>query len=153
MTDDETPWFVEQRALHLAMLHLTRNPHVRLEQEVTFGRAKVDLLVTLGDGAQLAIEALGVMSGDREPGAPPANVVAAKTDQLQALARATPLPMGLLVYDVQTDDGWFGWVAEPMRDADGLHAVESIGFEPFTDVRREQILDEVSAWYARRRAA
>lgn len=102
---------------------------------------------------RLAVETLGSMSADRAPGEPPAKVVAAKADQLQALARATPLPMGLLVYDVQIDDGWFGWVTEPMRDADGLHAVESICFEPFTNARREQILDEVSAWYARRRAA
>ncbi|HTE18300.1 MAG TPA: hypothetical protein VK689_07950 [Armatimonadota bacterium] len=146
------PWYLGERAVHLAIVALTRVPEVTVTREERgYG---VDLLVSLGGansgGRVFGVEVKGVRriadAVDREW-----RVRTQYRVQLERLAGDAPFPVGFLVFDMSDDAGYFGWFLEPVvplnDSAPQVRPVPDLRVEQLTPARLREVIASVSEWY------
>lgn len=146
------PWYLAERAEHLAIVALTRLPNVSVSrQEQDDG---IDLLVTISPatsgGRLFGVEVKGVKelrdAVDRE--------YCVRKDyykQLQRLAGDASIPVGLLIFEMLDDKGFFGWFLEPFVPANEgtpeVRLAEDLRVEELTTSKLEEIIRCVNDWY------
>ena len=141
------PWYVEERAEHLAIVHLTaRDDLVVQRRPMDFGP---ELLVTLSrdggfSGRVFAVEVHARTSGERPPRLDPREL-----EREHAVYRDAPFPVLMLLFDMRGDRGYFRWIKEP---ADGamLRLADSVALAELTPEALDAIVERVDDWYDRR---
>jgi hypothetical protein len=144
----QKPWYVERRAQLLAELELTRRPEVRLTADAEGG---LDFLGRLESPAHLfGVEVKGVLNTqllDTE-----GRLMSPYSRELLQQARAYPFPVFVLIFQVKTDEAYFGWLLKPNAAAgpSALKPVEDLVLTPATSATVDGALDEIKRWYGSR---
>jgi hypothetical protein len=144
-------WFIEQRAESLAIVLLTRFPvTVTRETRVDGG---LDLRVVI-DPDKPGLREFGLeVKGTKHI----RQIVDQHNCIRQQALRASrgmleecPFPVALMIFDVTTDKGFFGWLLAPViRGAKaGLVKSDPISVEPATNAQIDKTLSQVREWYS-----
>ena len=147
------PWFVEERAEHLAMMHLTRRDDLRVVRRDD--PPGMDLLVTiltdgLFSGRQFGVVLKARMGGQKAP-----RVDSRLIAREQVHFKDVPFPVCMFFFSLDSDLGYYRWVVEPSGDS-GTATLDLPGqmlLEALTPVSLGTIVDRVNAWYDARREA
>jgi hypothetical protein len=112
------PWYLDQRAEALAVVHLTRRPDLAVAKNSP--EKGFDLTVEILRDGRPTQRTFGVQVGARVRAitADPADVLATAIAHRPA-AGDWPFPIGLFYFTMQDEAGYFVWVAEPVVTADG----------------------------------
>lgn len=149
MSESE-PWFLGQRAELLAMVTFTGLPGVTVQQQNA--DAGIDMLVSIPaerGGRVFGVEVKGAKSRDAYVTAN-GQVRHRVVDQLHRSAGDSPFPVGLAVFDMSDDSGYFGWLLAPGVTDDGepkLERRESVAVTPITNEELRRIVEDVRRWY------
>jgi hypothetical protein len=148
-------WFVEQRVSGPCRCPslLTRFP-VTVTREANAGRGPdLRVVVELEKPGlrEFAVEVKGTtrirdLVDDRDCICP--HVLRA----VQRMLGECPFPVALLVFDVATDAGFFGWVLAPVvrKGKAGLVMADTVSVDPATNERIAEALSQIREWYAAR---
>ncbi len=146
-------WFIVSRAEDLAIVLLTRFP-LTVTRETDIDRG-IDLRVIV-DPKKLGLREFGVeVKGttrildfvDQHNRLRPQILRAS-----QRMLEHCPFPVALMVFDVATDTGLFGWLVAPViqQGKAGLTTSDPVLLEPATNERIANALAEVREWYIAR---
>lgn len=150
-------WFMEQRAKHLAILHLTRRGDLFVtESPVDYG---LDLLVEVSKDNRATGRLFGVQvkASNRLPvlaenafGRNTVTISLQVADMLEDL----PFPLCLFIFHMLTDEGYYKWIREPIISAkEEMPQLRRNRENVFTRLTREtldEIVQQVDVWYAGR---
>jgi hypothetical protein len=146
-------WFIAQRAEDLAIVLLTRFP-VTVTREADIGRGP-DLRVVIDPDKpgfrEFAVEIRGTMRlhdvVDEHDCVRPQLLRAS-----QRMLKDCPFPVAIMVFDVATDAGFFGWLLTPVIQGGkaGLVKAEPVSVEPATNERIANALSQIRDWYGAR---
>lgn len=146
-------WFVGQRAEDLAVVLLTRFP-VSVTREVNGGRG-LDLRITVDPDKpgvrEFGVEIKGTMQirhfVDQRQRVLPEAIRGSRR-----MLKDCPFPVALMVFDVKTDNGFFGWLLAPVisESQAGLTEVAPVSVEPATDDAIFRALSQIREWYRSR---
>jgi hypothetical protein len=144
------PWFVSQRAVNLAIVVLTRFNHVHVFKEDGVHR-KLDLRVGV-DFNKPGVREFGVLLKGSTEVEQTLDRYRKGTKFLREERRKLKdciFPVALMVFDVTTDEGFFGWLLAPVLTSEGarLTEPEPIALDRATNRRIEKALGEVRSWY------
>jgi len=147
------PWYLDSRAEAYAILRLTGRADVHVSR--TPGIPGVDLLVTAG-GSRSRFRHCGVVLHSRLTEAEPPQIGAETVEREQRQFSEAVLPICMLAFPAEppTDDpaGDFRWIVEPQ--VQGTRAFLALNpsreFHPLTDERLDQLVRELTEWYALR---
>ncbi len=159
MTKASDPWYLAQRAEQLATVLLTRI------EKISVARSSrdegLDLLATITNG-----HAGGRMFGVEVKGSLDINdlietdgtIRKALAQSLIARLGEYPFPVAVMLFGMQADDGYFGWVLAPSPQigtaTPTLQTPSPLRAERITDDLLRRAVREVEDWYdARRRKA
>jgi hypothetical protein len=153
---------LEQRAYVLATVVLTRHPDAVVSRAPT--GSGVDLLVEIAPrgtrlGRMFGVELKGVLAQQRlgrSAGAGRVHLASAVRTGLkaaQAGARDLPYPLLFIVFAMDTDRGFHGWLREPqVREGTALLASPAVEYaSEWTGETHEVVVDAVNAWFDARR--
>jgi hypothetical protein len=148
--------FFEQRAIHLAILHLTRREDLIVTQpRRDYG---LDILVEIGHGKRAtgrmfgvqikAQQALPISSHDQGT-ASHVTIDMQPSTVLQDL----PFPLCWFVFQMHDDGGYYRWLNEPSiqhGDEPLLRVNHDNTFAPLTSDAIDRIVEQVTLWYEKR---
>lgn len=140
-------WFVGERSENLALVLLTRyNPSLKITKaDEVHG---IDYLVDLAHNGQIfGVEVKGSVGPVPSSGKSEWKKFVAKYKQI-------PFPVCIFAFDVQTDDGWYGWVREPVVDSAKNRSLlfhEKLTFAQLNDDEVAAIMKSVEKWYQAKR--
>ena len=144
-------WFVEQRAEDLAIVLLTRFP-VSVTREVNGGRG-LNLRVTVDPPGvhEFGVEIKGSMQ-IRNLVDQHHRVLPQAIRGFRSMLKDCPFPVAIMVFDVKTDNGFFGWLLAPVisESQAGLTEVDPVSVEPATDDAISRALSQIREWYRAR---
>jgi hypothetical protein len=146
------PWFVEERAEHLAMMHLTRRDDLRVARHRD--ASGLDFLVTILNGGLFSGRQFGVVLKARMAGQKPPRMDTGTIFREQARFRDVPFPVCMFFFSLDTDRGYYRWIAEP-RTEDGTATLDLPGqmlFSELDPASLATIIGRVNAWYDARTA-
>jgi hypothetical protein len=161
-------WVNELRAETLATIVLTRHDGIDVIPIARYAaKPDFDLLVRIDQGGASGAMEFGVVTwGVRGPVARAKRTLRVQVDPDRI--ERTALPVLLVVFDVDSEEGSFVWLNEPSILPDGTAGLRPMGrlfpapdadhriAVHWTDLRRlddatvDEIVDRVSAWYAKR---
>jgi hypothetical protein len=149
---EDFKWFWQERAEQLSIVYLTRRDDLIVERKKISG---LDLLVTLSSkrretGRIFGVEARALQS--------PKQVRRADEDEYHIniknlkVPRDIPFPLCLFVFVMETDEGYYRWLKEPLHSTRGssLFLNEENTFRRLDNESLAEIIAEVSAWYESR---
>lgn len=152
-------WFIEERAIHLSILHLTRREGLVVTQPVAeYG---LDILVEIHkDG-----KATGRMFGGQIQGC--MHLQKTRVDSSDGNEFAVPVPIPLIledlpfplclfVFEMENDEGCYRWINKPIISPDSIPKLSLIKENIFRMLTREELdalVEQVDAWYEKRRVA
>jgi hypothetical protein len=145
-------WFIGQRAEGLAVVLLTRFP-VTLSREADHTGQRPDLRV-LVDPEKPGLREFGVeIKGTMHIRHVVDEHHCVRPQVLRASRRMLeecPFPVALMVFDVATDAGFFGWLLTPVIKGGkaGLLKADPVSVEPATNERIANALSQIREWYA-----
>ncbi len=149
MTSSEA-WFVGDRAQNLAIVLLTRFP-VSVKRETNNDRG-LDLRAAVDPDKpgfrEFGVEIKGTTRisqlVDQHH-----HVHAERIRASRRLLKDCPFPVAVMVFDVTTDEGFFGWLLAPVVSGAraGLAEVDPVSVEPATNETIAQALSQVRNWY------
>jgi hypothetical protein len=142
--ESREPWYLQERAEALAMVAFTRLPGVSVEQP-KFG--DLNLLVTLPSrlgGRVFGLEVKGVLGIQATLSQ---NHLAPQqwVNDFDSSIGEAPFPIGLLVFDMANDCGYFGWYLEPSAHAVRRRA--EVELRLLDDALLHEIVGRVEQWY------
>jgi hypothetical protein len=160
----EADWAIEERAMQLTVLHLTRR------EELTVTRAardaNVDFLVNVSKEGKLtgrvfAVEVKGRISlrgvGVLEAGS---GEIRLSTHWASVIERASvgrgelPFPLCLFFFTMVDDHGYYAWLRRPVNDASAgepvLRTERPTTLKPLTNDALDELVDSVTEWYDQR---
>lgn len=138
------PWYVEERAEHLAVVYLTRRDDLVVRSAPEGERP--DFLVTITGGGH-NWRVFGVDLQARLSKLAPASEPDL-SDADRQLFRDVPFPVIQLVFEVDRDEGRFRWIKEPEGVALRLSGAGPL--RPFDRETLDEVVNVVSEWYDRR---
>lgn len=147
------PWFVEERAEHLAMMHLTRRDDLRVTRQPD--ASGMDLLVTILNEGLFSGRQFGVVLKARMGGHKPPRLDARAIAREQVHFKDVPFPVCMFFFSLDTDLGYYRWIVEPSVDS-GAATLDLPGqmlLGALTPASLETIVNRVNAWYDARREA
>ncbi len=148
--NDNEPWFIGQRAELLAAVTFTRLPGVMVRQQPA--ESGLDLLVTLPadrGGRVFGVEVMGARHRDSYF-TPDGHMHAEVVQRVEKQAGDSPFPVGIAVFDVSDDSGFFGWLLAPTESDAGdpkLERRQSVVVMPITTGELNRIVHDVNHWY------
>ena len=146
------PWYLAKRAELLAIMMLTRNGKVAVSQSPQ--AEGLDLLATIVNGHP-AGRIFGVevkaSSDIRTLVAKDGTVRKALAQQLTERLGEYPFPVGAMLFDMQTDDGYFVWILAPSIEvrtgSPTLRRSSPLRAEAVTDDLLRKVIQEIDDWY------
>ena len=147
------PWYVSERAESLAFVLLTGFP-VQVKREAERDKG-LDLRVVV-DPKKQGLREFGVeVKGTTRIDTLFSNDYRVRPQLIRAARkqlRGYIFPVALLLFDVTTDEGFFGWLLQPVVTPDGarLEEPDPISMQMATNARIEKALSEVRDWYEAR---
>jgi hypothetical protein len=148
------PWFVEERAEHLAMMHLTRRDDLRVTRHRD--HPGMDLLVTVVKDGVFSGRQFGVVLRARMGGQKAPRIDSRSIGLEHERFRDVPFPVCMFFFSLDTDQGYYRWILEPAVD-EGAPLLEMPGqmlLCALDPASLETIVARVNAWYdARARCA
>ena len=154
-TKDWLPWL---RGESLAIVLVTRRDDIALERRRdTLGP---DLLLHLPKGKRptgrlLGVEVRGALEDPPCRKRPKGCAIELSAKERARFADA-PFPVCLFFFNVKTDDGYFGWICEPLPVEDPSVSVvfnPHPALQPLDDEQFDRIVRRVHAWYDARKTA
>jgi len=153
--------FLAERAEYLAIMLLTRHPDVSVSRpSQDYG---IDLLVNAKSSERSAelfgVEVKGYIDVERALLSGRNKVRATIAAALRKQVEHATFPVGALIFDNRTDEGYFGWILEPYTNGVAnpeLALRSSINVAALDQKRLNEIVGQVHAWYdsrTRRRRA
>jgi hypothetical protein len=144
---DPQPWFVAERAEHLAMMHLTRRDDLRVMPRP--GGCGIDLLVTIMRDGIFSGRQFGVVIKARMGGHKPPRMDARTVAREREHFRDVPFPVVMLFFSLDTDRGYCRWIVEPAGDdaAPMLEMPEQMLMWEMHPSSLDVIVERVNAWY------
>lgn len=146
-------WYVAKRAESMAIMMLTRLSNVHVQQfERDYG---LDLLVSIGTksfGRVFGIEVKGtinISSFISRNGTLKKRVL----KQIRSMVVEYPFPIGIFVFDMNEDNGYFSWITAPIVTATGSAVTtiqDPVSLVPLKTEMIEQIIKQVNNWYDNR---
>ena len=149
--------FFEQRAIHLAIMHLTRRDDLVVTQpETDYG---VDLLVEISQehkatgrmfGVQVKTSQRMTMTSDNASGHPDVTFDL----ELPSIPDDLPFPLCLFLFRMDNDAGYVRWLKAPIVNDEGMpklgHKQENL-FKFLTKDELDALVEQVNIWYEKRR--
>jgi hypothetical protein len=152
MARKKPEWFKDLRLPSLAIMHLTRRPDLRVEQENRMGSKVLDLIVEIVDGEGPAWKRFGVyLQGTMSP----VTIEHANKVLNISLRRffddfgEPTLPFCLFYFTVAEGQGFVTWIAEPLVK-DGLSTLkyhEKADFIVLDQEALDHIVDQVNNYF------
>lgn len=142
---------LEQRALRLAIVHLSRRDDLILTpSNDEYG---IDLLVSLTHGAKSSGRVFGVLvRASRFLSAKPTSMESQQF-KLQVntplIPEDLPFPLALFVFNMEDDEGYFRWLLSP-TSATGLALNREPMFTKISPVTIDQAIAQIDRWYENR---
>ncbi len=135
-------WFIEEWAIHLAILHLTRREDLMVTQPAAeYG---LDILVEIHKGDKATGRMFGVQiqgcgqlhkthvdsSGDNE---------FRVSVPIPLILEDLPFPLCLFVFEMENDEGCYRWISKPMFSSDSFPKLSLIKENIFRMLSREEL--------------
>lgn len=149
--------FVEQRAIHLAIMYLTRRDDLVVTQpDVDYG---LDILVEISQENKATGRMFGVQIKAGQylkitPDGSSGNREVKIAIELPSALEDLPFPLCLFVFQMDNDAGFYRWLNEPVIDEEGLPRLvlhkENL-FKPLTKDELDTLVEQVNTWYEKRR--
>jgi len=144
------PWFLTERAEHLAIVVLTRSPKITMNSLRLGTDMDIDLIVKL-DQETSSQRKLGVVTrGVRKYRDIHKELILDKK-RYQKIQQELKFPVGVLIFDMTDDDqGYWGWLLKPslpQTKEPQLEPTEILPLEPFDRQKLEEMLQLVTNWY------
>ena len=149
MTKTE-PWFLSERAEMLAQVAFTRHPGISLHSRTE--DSGLDFLVSLPSkqgGRVFGVQVKGARRRETYV-TPKLHLRAGLVEQVDQIAGDSPFPIGIAVFDMSDDAGYFGWLLAPTVSDSGIPSLEHrnrITVTPLTPEELGRIIAEVDHWY------
>lgn len=149
--NEQQPWYVEQRAVALALMYLTRRNDllVRQEQDTDYG---IDLIVEMVDHDRPTRRVFGIQLKART--SITAEEAATETFVSEPLNQQwleeLPFPVCLFVFSVKDSVGFYKWLTQPVLTSDGapkLRLNVAGEFKKLDTQMLGAIVIEVNQWY------
>lgn len=138
-------WFVAERSEAIAGLFLTSHKELEVLNDVREDNG-ADFLVKIrrGDPSVLKLFAVQVKGSERK-----IDEEFRESLRPQLKRKALFMPACLFLVDVRSNQMWYGWLAEPILEANGakLEMSSKPDVHPLTTDSIDEIVDRVSAWY------
>jgi hypothetical protein len=144
-------WFVAERARALARMHLTRRDDLRVTHAgKEFGLEYIVFITRKGE--KDSVRQLGVVLRAARDPVTEHHLNRVLRPTMQAFQRdgEYPYPVCLFYFTMQDNQGYFTWVAEPVRTESGkprlmLHS--SASCKPLDREALDRIVSQVDGWY------
>lgn len=147
---------LEQRALQLAILHLSRRDDLLISpSKDAYG---IDLLISLLLGGKSKGRVFGIMV--KAGRFVSVKTVGVEQNQFKlpinvpALPEDLPFPLALFVFNMEDDEGYFRWLLAPLgtiaTSTDRLSVSQEQTFTRVSPATVDQIISQVNHWYDRR---
>jgi hypothetical protein len=141
------PWFVEERAEHLAMMHLTRRDDLRVARRRD--QHGMDLLVTIVRDGIFSGRQFGVVLKARMGGQKAPRIDSRTIAQERERFGDVPFPVCMFFFSLDTDQGYYRWIVEPCLD-EGAPALEMPGQMLLSELSPSSLgtlVERVNTWY------
>lgn len=139
---------LEQRALRLAIVHLSRRDDLILTP--SHDEYGIDLLVTLTQNEKISGRVFGVLVKASRFASAKAVDAAQQQFRLQVniptIPEDLPFPLALFVFNMEDDEGYFRWLLAPTSATRLALNRESI-FTKLSPVTIDQAIAQVNRWY------
>ncbi|MBI1927987.1 DUF4365 domain-containing protein [Candidatus Poribacteria bacterium] len=156
MWKSKAPWFIGQRAEHLAILHLTRRGDLVVTQASTDDGP--DILVEISRNNKVTGRIFGVqVKASQRFRIVPDNSL--RGDEFKIPIRAfsmpedLPFPLCLFLFQMENDEGFYRWLIEPIVRTESrpkLLVNEENIFRKLTREELDSIVGQVNNWYENR---
>lgn len=155
--EDEKVWYLGERAEQLAAIYLTRRDDITITEQPNPDTG-VDLLVSLTSGGKqtgrvfgVEVKALRSMSQVRRT-SPDADEYRLGL-KIVSPPKEMPFPLCLFVFVMETDDGFYRWLKQPVSGPNvqpNLFLNSENVFRILDSAAVNDIIGEVHKWYDRR---
>lgn len=153
----EKPWYLVERAEGLAVIYLTEDSRIEVNRsrDILSG---LDTVATLRENGRLGARIFGAevkaalthKAGHDNPKPNNWSVPSSRT----SFFRDIPFPVCLFFFTVDDDKGHWGWIQQPIVNADTgsrLLFQERVPLSPLTAQEVTRIVSEVDRWYNERK--
>lgn len=155
---------LEQRAVLLATVALTRHPDVLVNRNPTDRGPDLEVEIAPGGkslGRMFGVELKAVISQQRigrtvdSDRVRLASPLRSGIKQFQARYRDLPYPLLFIVFTMDSDRGYFGWLREPqVRDGSPTLANSVVEYaSEWHDHTHESVVAAITDWYDARRSS
>ena len=149
--NEQQPWYVEQRALALALMYLTRRNDLIVRQEHPPDHG-IDLIVELVDNDRPTRRVFGVQLKARTSITADEIATEAFVSKLhsQQWLEELPFPVCLFIFSVRDSVGFYKWLTQPVITSDGapkLRLNVTGEFAKLDTAGLGTIVTEVNQWY------
>ncbi len=152
-------WFIKERAIHLAILRLTRREDLVVTQPAAeYG---LDILVEIHKDKKATGRMFGVqIQGSRRLRKTPVDSSGGDKFTVSApiplILEDLPFPLCLFIFEMENDEGCYRWINKPIILSDSIPKLSLIKeniFKMLTGEELDNIVARVDAWYENRRIA
>jgi hypothetical protein len=144
-------WLLEQRALHLAIVHLSRRDDLSISEPKD--ESGIDLLVTIEQAGKVTGRMFGVVvkASRSLSGKPVGHENQFKLQlSIPSMPEELPFPLALFVFNMADDEGYFRWLLAPVLTTENtpplLLNLENI-FTKISPVSIDSVIAQVNRWY------
>lgn len=141
------PWFVEERAEHLAIMHLTRRDDLRVAHHRD--PLGMDFLVTILKDGVFSGRQFGVVLNARIGGQKAPRIDSRSIAQERERFEDVPFPVCMFFFSLDTDQGYYRWIVQPGVDG-GAPTLDLPGQMLLAELNPSSldcIVERVNAWY------
>ncbi|WP_161602268.1 DUF4365 domain-containing protein [Tautonia marina] len=152
------PWYFEERAESLLMVHLTRRDDLEIQRQALDADRSVDYLVHITSGGRRTGRVLGIELKALR-GLKPGRIDESRPFPLSlnlndiSYPIDIPFPFCLVVFDIENDHGFYRWLKEPTIDPSGRPGLVDRDANWFRRLDRDaldEIINQVNQWYEHR---
>jgi hypothetical protein len=144
-------WLLEQRALHLAIVHLSRRDDLAIAQPKD--ESGLDLLVTIEQAGKVTGRLFGVIvKASRALSLKPTG----QENQFKIylppplMPEEVPFPLAMFVFDMADDEGYYRWLLSPVLLPETVASLQLNPANTFTKLTPASIdaaIAQVNRWY------
>lgn len=144
-------YFIVERAKHLAIVYLTRNPGVAVEwMKTDYG---LDILVTILQDQLPTGRVFGIQIKGQDKA-----IQDIQTAQLPSLSQSQtayfqdlPFPVCQLLFTMEDDKGYYAWMKAPWIVPKTVHSFNYNHWHSLDEYPINQMITDVNTWYDEKR--
>jgi Domain of unknown function (DUF4365) len=147
MQQEQLDDFIHERATHLAIVHLTRNPDLMIERMST--ASVIDMMISIRRDQRPTGRIFGIQIKGQDkafkniqPEAP-SPLTQAEKSYFQDL----PFPVCTFYFSMADDRGYYKWLQSPQESSQSIQLLELHQWHSLDEHAIDQVVADVNAWY------